>query len=300
MDLIKNKIYGRSNFGSMFLIFLLLLITLQIFFNQLYADEEKKDKKQEVVEAEGRAFMGELDTIKELEIRAEKEAERDAIEKAVGVFIKSKTLVYNETLLEDLIDKTAAAKIVKKEIIFSGWEKPAEVYLVKIKAYVEEVELEKEGSLNVEVYLSKRELKAGDEVKIIYKCNSDCYVNIFNVSDDGEVTLLFPNKVCKNNFCEKGKTYIFPSEEDKKKGVKKLVAKLPKNKTKSRETIKIIATRKDIEIVRSGFKEGIFEIFTKEDTGIVTGMVTDLIYRLSRLSPTEWGEASFVYEINRN
>lgn len=164
-----------------------------------------------------------------------------------------------------------------------------------MKVCVEEVEPEKkEENLNIEVYLNKKELRAGEEVRIIYKCSSDCYVNIFNISDDGAVTLLLPNRVKSNNFCERDRTYQFPSEEDRKRGIK-LIAKLPKDKNKSKEMIKIIATKKDEEIVRLGFKEGIFEVWTPEETGVKT----DLILRLSRLEPTEWADAEVIYEIKK-
>lgn len=282
---------------------LLLFLIGQFFnlviFNQVYTAEKKqKEKKQKeeviCVEAEGKVYFGELDYKKDVEERAKNDARRKAIEKAYGVFIKAKTIVHNAMLLDDLIEKFVRGKKIDEKVISSDCDKVGSMCRVKMEVCVVEVEPEKGESLNVEVYLSKRELKVGDEVSIIYKCDSDCYVNIFNVSDDGAVTLLFPNKFCKNNFCEKGKTYQFPLDEDKKKGIK-LVAKLAKGKEHSIEKIKIIVTKKDTDIVRLGFKEGIFEVFTAKDTGVIT----DLILRLSRLDPTEWGEGSFVYEIRK-
>ena len=69
------------------------------------------------VEATGNAQLGEMDTLKEVKDRAKRDAESKAVEKAVGVFIKSHTLVSNYQIAEDLIYAAVRGKITKEEII---------------------------------------------------------------------------------------------------------------------------------------------------------------------------------------
>ena len=67
------------------------------------------------VEAAGEASLGEVDTPKEVKERAKRDAQNKAVEKAVGSFIKSHTLVSNNQLAEDLIYASVRGKIEKMD-----------------------------------------------------------------------------------------------------------------------------------------------------------------------------------------
>ena len=112
------------------------------------------------VESEGGAYQGEVETPKELRERARKEAQNRAIEKAVGVFIKSHTLVSNSQLTEDLIYASTRGKIEKVEVLQEGWdEKDRNLYRVKLKALILPVLPEKGEGLSLKASLSKSALK---------------------------------------------------------------------------------------------------------------------------------------------
>jgi len=72
------------------------------------------------VESEGMAIMGEIETQKEVKERAKVDAQNKAVEKAVGVFIRSHTLVSNSQLAEDLIYAAVRGKVEKVNIIKEG------------------------------------------------------------------------------------------------------------------------------------------------------------------------------------
>ncbi|MEN6467895.1 MAG: hypothetical protein ABFD45_02935, partial [Smithella sp.] len=74
------------------------------------------------VTAEGEALQGELDTLKEVKARARRDAQSKAVEKAVGVFIKSHTLVSNSQVAEDLIYAAVRGKITKEKTIAADWD----------------------------------------------------------------------------------------------------------------------------------------------------------------------------------
>jgi hypothetical protein len=246
------------------------------------------------VEANGSAQMGEMDTQKEVKDRARREAQSRAVEKAVGTFIKSHTLVANYQVADDLVYAAVRGKIEKQEIIFEGWdEKDRNLYRVRIRALVEPVYPEKGQGLALKVALSKSALKEGEETKILYQSNNDCYVYIFSIAADGSVTLLLPNATNKDNRVLLGKGYEFPPASSP---VRLEAQFLPGFKgTDAEERIKVIATRKEEAIIPLGFQEGMFKVYD----GKSTGMISDLVKKLNQLEPTDWTEATAVYKIVR-
>ena len=115
------------------------------------------------------AIIGEIETQKEVKERAKIDAQNKAVEKAVGVFIRSHTLVSNSQLAEDLVYASVRGKIEKVNVIKEGWdEKDRNLYRVKIKALIKPVYPEKGEGIAIKLSLSKTVLKEGEEVKIFF------------------------------------------------------------------------------------------------------------------------------------
>jgi len=246
------------------------------------------------VESDGVAYMSEIDTPKEVMERAKRDAQSRAIEKAVGIFIKAHTLVSNSQLAEDLIYASVRGKIEKVEVVSEGWDqKNRNIYRVKLKSLVKPVYQERHEGIDIKLTLSKYELKEGDEVKIFYKANKDCYIYIFSIASDGSVTLLMPNSAMKDNFIKGEKTYTFPDDSS---NIKLKAIFLPDYKGDiAEERIKIIATKKKEDLISLGFQEGIFQVYDARSTG----MISDLVRKLNLLEPDEWTDATVVYRIKR-
>jgi hypothetical protein len=246
------------------------------------------------VEAEGEALMSEIDTPKEVIARAKKDAQSKAIEKAVGVFIRSHTLVSNSQLAEDLVYAAVRGKIEKVNVIKAGWDdKDRNLYRVRLNALVEPIYPEKGHGISVKLSLSKSTLKEGEEVKIFYQANKSCYVYIFSVAADGSVTLLTPNSMNQDNRIKANKAYEFPADGS---GIRLKAMFLPDFKGNiAEEKIKIIATKKKEDLVPLGFQEGMFKVYDAKSTG----MISDLVKRLNQLEPADWAEATAVYSIER-
>jgi len=246
------------------------------------------------VEINGEAYMGEIETQKEVKDRAKRDAESKAVEKAVGVFIKSYTLVSNSVIAEDLIYAAVRGKIIKEEIITSDWDsKERNLYRIKIKALIEPVYPERGEGLSIKLSLSKTDLKEGEEVKIFYQVSEDSYAYIFSIAADGSVTLLLPNSNTPDNFVRGGRAYQFP-QIDSRIHLKAMF--LPNHKdTSAEEKVKIIATRQKEGLLSIGFKEGIFQVYDAKSTG----MISDLVRRLNQIEPTDWAETTAVYYIKR-
>lgn len=278
----------------------LLALSLVLFAGLSYASEnppipplQKGGEKGIWVETEGEAYLGEIDTPKEVKERAKRDAEAKAIDKAVGTFIRSHTVVSNSQLADDLIYASVRGKIDKVEVVKEGWdEKDKHIYRVNLKALIEPVYPEKGEGLSLKLSLSKAVLKEGEEVKVFYQANSDCHIYVFSVAADGSVTLLFPNSMNKDNGVKAGKAYEFPPD-----GSFTLQAQfLPDFKgNKAEEKIKVIATRQKEDIIPLGFQEGAFKVYDAKSTG----MISDLVKRLNQLTPVDWTEATAVYTIKR-
>ncbi|KAF0121515.1 MAG: hypothetical protein FD151_1213 [bacterium] len=275
------------------LIFLLLVFPFVSFASEKPVPD-KSLQGQVWVEAEGEAVMGEYDTKKEIMERAKRDAQNKAVEKALGVFIRSHTLVSNSQLAEDLVYAAVRGKIEKVNVIREGWdEKDRNLYRVKLKALIMPVYPEKGEGISLKVSLSKADLKEGDEVRIFYQANKECYVCIFSVAADGSVTLLLPNSINRDNFIKSGTAYEFPTAESK---IKLKAMFLPDFKGRiAEERIKIIATTNKEEIITLGFQEGLFRVFDAKSTG----MISDLVKRLNQLEPSDWTEATTVYTLRR-
>ena len=195
--------------------------------------------------------------LQEVKERAKRDAQSKAIEKAVGTFIKSHTLVSNYQIAEDLIYAAVRGKITKEEIITSDWDaKERNLYRIRIKALVEPVYPERGEGLSIKLSLSKTDMKEGEEVNIFYQVSEDSYAYIFSIAADGSVTLLLPNSDTPDNFIKAGRAYQFPPIDSR---IHLKAMFLPNYKEASvNEKIKIIATRHKEELLSIGFKEGIF------------------------------------------
>jgi len=271
-----------------------LLRALTVIVTFMFLSSPAHARDQEWVIAEGEAFQGEMDTLKEVRDRAKRDAETKAIEKAVGTFLKSHTLVSNSQIAEDLIYASVRGKIKKHEIIRSAWDaKDRNLYRVKIRALVEPVYPEKGEGLSAKISLSKTDLKEGDEVRLVYQVNRDAYVYIFSVAADGSVTLLVPNSNSPEHFAQGGQAYQFPEQG----GPIHLKAMLLPGFAGKRaeERIKLIATKKKEDLLSLGFREGLFQAYDARSTG----MISDLVRRLNQMDPTEWTDVTTTYTIKR-
>ena len=71
---------------------------------------------------------------------------------------------------------------------------------------------------------------------------------------------------------------------------------LPASKEASvEERIKIIATRHREDLLALGFKEGLFQVYDEYSTG----MINDLVRRLTHIELTDWTEATAVYHLRK-
>jgi hypothetical protein len=251
-------------------------------------------EKAITIEVTGEAIGSDLEAPREMFERAKSDAQRNAIEQVVGTFVRSHTVVSNGQLAEDLILARVRGRVEKLEVLTQERDKAdPNHYRVKIRATVVPVVGDKSEGIVISSALSRTELKEGDEVKIQYRVSSDSHVYIFVIGADNSVTQLLPNAEISGNMTKANRMYSFPPDDS---SIRLIAQLLPEFRASgSGERIKIIATKKEEPLLHGGFKEG-FKVYD----GKSTGLVSDLLKRLTQLDPTDWGETTLSYRISPN
>lgn len=242
------------------------------------------------VEATGEAAGSDLESPREIFERAKADAQRNAIEIAVGTFIHSHTLVTNGQLADDLIFARVRGKIDRLEVIKQERSATGNSCRVQVKALVSPVYPEKRDSIQIKAALTRSSFKVDEEVGIQYQVNTESHVYLFVVGADNSVTQLLPNSEMRDNIAKANRAYTFPPSDC---SIRLKAALLPESrKTGAEEKVKIIATRRSEPLLEKGFHEG-FAVYDARSTGLIS----DLLKRLNQLDPTDWGEMTLVYQI---
>ena len=62
------------------------------------------------------------------------------------------------------------------------------------------------------LWTDKNRYRPGDTIEIFFEVTEPLYVQIIDVTPDGEVTIIYPNVFQQDNFCSPGKVYRVPPE----------------------------------------------------------------------------------------
>lgn len=248
-------------------------------------------EKPVTIEVTGEAVGSDLEAPRELFERAKADAQRTAVEQAVGTFVRSHTVVSNSELAEDLIHARVRGRIEQLEVLSQERDKAdPNHYRVKIRATVMPVFADKSEGITISAALSRTELKEGDNVHLQYRVSSDSHVYIFVIGADNSVTQLLPNSELPENMSKANRMYHFPPDDSSIRLTAQLL--LESKRSGAEESIKIIATKKEEPLLHGGFKEG-FKVYD----GKSTGLVSDLLKRLAQLDLADWGETTLLYRI---
>ena len=253
------------------------------------------------VTAEGQVPFGPDTTLGEAAARSRDQARRQAVERAIGTFVKGETLVYNTTVTANTVHSVVRGIIIEEEIVEEGVRTvdqqagaAALFYVTKLRAKVKPVPPPPRNGLKLEVELNRTVYQEGDEVQVAIISSHDAYVYILNVGQDDHVTMVFPNRFAHDNFLEAEQEFLFPDEIQRNMGIQLRTA-LPPGERKSIEKVKVLATSKRLR--HSDDQHHPSSFF--EPTDYDRLLVTDLMKRLALLEDTEWFETTIPYEIRR-
>lgn len=251
--------------------------------------------------AEGVVPMGEETTLADAKLRSRNDARRQAVERAVGTFVTSKTIVHNYVLAEDLVQSVVRGIIVDEEMIEEGVREfpvgtasKALMYVTKLKARVKGISAAHTGNFTVNGTLNKGTFAENEEMEIRVSVSRDAYVHIFNVGQDNAVTVLFSNRLAQQNFIGGDAEFVFPDGHQRAEGIRLRVVP-PAGATRAVERIKLIATTQKRDLIKAKFREAVFQVYEGHDTGFIT----DLLKELALLDDGEWTEMTMAYEIQK-
>lgn len=132
---------------------------------------------------------------------------------------------------------------------------------------------------------SKHKASIGDELKINFFVEKNCHVNVFSLGTSGKLTLLFPNRIHKDNSVKEKKVYSIPSFRDG--------FKLKVSGPKGINRIMIFASTCDVVLTPKYTKNLVFRELTPADAA----ELRDLTVELKKPAKVEWGEAFCDVEI---
>jgi hypothetical protein len=251
------------------------------------------------VTAEGAVSFGDDTTVAEARTRSRDEARRKAIERAIGIFVRASTVVYNFGLAEDLVHSIVRGVVIEEQILSEGVREvdiekgqKALIHDTTLRALIRPIPAERRNHFAINGNLNKSIFFANEEMVITVAASEAAYIHIFNVEQDNAVTVLFPNKFRRDNFLSGKKELIFPDDELREMGVRLRVIP-PAGASKALEKIKLIATKKNLDLPQGKFNDASFQTYQGHDTGLVT----DLMKELTKLEDTEWAEMTVSYEV---
>lgn len=253
------------------------------------------------VVAEGVApFLKDM-SLDEVRGRARDEARRNAIEQAVGVFVRSTSVLHNSQITDELISSVSRGVIEQEQWADEQIEEVKDgkrpgpamaMYRTTVKAQVRPVHVERRAGFDVRGSLNKTIFQENEEALIKIRSTQPAYLHVFSVTQEGGVTLLLPNKFVERNQITPDQEVVFPNDTLRALGVRLRVS-LPKGTKKAQEYIKVIATRKPVSLVGADASGDIFRTYT----GAENGMIQDVIKRLAQLEDADWNETTLPYEV---
>jgi hypothetical protein len=271
------------------------LLLLFLLFSPVQSIGQPKDDVW--VEAEGIFIMGDGSTIELAKRGSLEAARRHAVEKALGVFVSGQTTVRNSQLVEDLIHVISRGRVVEEQVIAqgiqsSGGEGSPGIYKTRLKAKVIRLTGEHQPEFAVRSSLNRVTYAHGEQAQIRFHATQDAYLYAFNVTEDDHITMLVPNRFMRELFLPADREYVFPPDILVAKGIQ-LSTFVPTGKQRSKERIKVIASRHPVSALTHQASEAIFQEYRASDTSLLI----DLARTLATLDPSEWAEHTSIYEV---
>lgn len=206
------------------------------------------------VESRARVSFGEQDTKHQARAQAISEARVRAMERLLGVHVQHHFLDFQQEsslkgevlLTESLLRVTQLGRVLKEDILSAG---PVDLegctaclYEAQIKACILPLQDRSDKDFRVYLSLNQSRFHDGDEAQITVASTRDAYVYVYNVDTEWNATLLFPNDYAPENRVLAGRTFSYPNEVLRGKGIRS-VARLSPGSKVSAEMIRVVATK---------------------------------------------------------
>jgi hypothetical protein len=199
------------------------------------------------ITVEGQAPVQNITQSEAIKIAIEN-AERDAIERFCGVNIQSQSLVQNFKLGVDIIESVSYGYVVQAETLSIGREdfrkSPKDPFMdlikVQMKLKVAKPEDKSDPYFKINAKICKNVFVEGEMSDLTIQSTKDCYINIFNIAEDGKVYQIYPLYKATPQVIKEGEPWKYPHP---------LVAACLPGYNENTEIIKVIATKEPIDFL---------------------------------------------------
>jgi hypothetical protein len=150
-------------------------------------------------------------------------------------------------------------------------------------------------NFKLQATMDKAVYSDGEAGQLTVTLGEPAYLYIFNVSSDRSISLLFPNRIFKNNYVAPG-VFDFPSLEQQEQGViLRFAAAAGQASQHLREYMEILATKVPLDLSQSKIREAINRPLSMRDTA----PSTELARLLLKLHRDQVTATTVAYEIYR-
>ena len=206
------------------------------------------------VESRALVPFGDHDTKHQARAQAVSDARVKAMQRLLGVRLQHSFIDFQQenslkgeiALTDHLLRVTQLGRVLKEEILWAG---PTDVtgcsgcrFEAHIRACIVPLRDMTDRDFAVQLSLNRPRFRDGDEAIMAVTSTRDAYVYLFNVDTNWNATLIFPNTYVTDNRIAAGRSFLYPDEGLRAKGVRS-VARLPSTSTISAEMIRVIAAK---------------------------------------------------------
>jgi hypothetical protein len=139
--------------------------------------------------------------------------------------------------------------------------------------------------------LNKKVYQSGDEMIITVTTTKPSYISVLNFSADGSVTLLFPNRIHRDNYLKGMQKLQIPSEAERTDVMKLQVSTLSGHR-KNTEYIQVIATRERHHLLEGLLIQGQYGVMDS-----VNVAATQIARIISAIPLKDRAEHTVFYEV---
>lgn len=190
------------------------------------------EKRSFIQAVDGYAYLSETMNLADIREMAFTNAKKKAV-KMTSSYIKSKTRIENFVLQEDILESSSEGMVtileekdhgiegndryhvwIKAEVVFDLEPRDRKQNTLSAESEISQEVLSPDAPLTVQVWTAKKIFQPGENVIVYMKGNRDFYARIVDITTDGNIVQLLPNRFRSDSFFKGGQIYKVPDSDD--------------------------------------------------------------------------------------
>lgn len=245
--------------------------------------------RTEVIEASGEAALGNGMTREQADDLAYEDALSNALRQACPMGNASPLVVFNNSLVVNLIQFAKRGLPVNTEILErqtlsdpderNGERTTVDRRRVRIRTRFVAIAGESDPDFRVTLTGIAPSYVEGQKMIVRVTATKDCYVYLFTVAADQSVTIFFPNRYRRDNVLKAGQSLEFPNADDQGKGID-FVLEVPQGPgAQTKEWVTAIAIKHPVDLLSgTQIQEALEKSYSKSDTGLIDKLLEKLTH----------------------